>query len=49
VRSARGRLRLWFTFEESVSRRDYLVSGLALAAVKYAGDVLIVWTATRRL
>ena len=49
MRSARGWLRLWFTLEEGVGRRDYLVSGVALAALKYAGDVLIVWSATGRI
>jgi uncharacterized membrane protein YhaH (DUF805 family) len=42
-------LRLWFTFEERVGRREYVASGVALAAVKYAGDVLLVWSATGRL
>ncbi|MFN2567347.1 MAG: SRPBCC family protein [Gemmatimonadaceae bacterium] len=36
-------LRLWFTFEERVGRREYVVSGLALALIKYAGDALLVW------
>ena len=44
-----GWLKLWFTFERQVGRREYLLSGLALAAVKYAGDVLLVWMATDRL
>jgi uncharacterized membrane protein YhaH (DUF805 family) len=42
-------LRLWFTFEHRVGRREYLVSGLALAVLKYAGDMAIVWTSTHRL
>jgi uncharacterized membrane protein YhaH (DUF805 family) len=42
-------LRLWLTFEERVGRREYVASGVALAAVKYAGDVLLVWSATGRL
>src|SRR6476661_2124392 len=42
-------LRLWFTFESSVGRREYLLSGLALAALKYAGDAFMVWHATGRL
>ena len=42
-------LRLWFTFEQRVGRREYIASGLALAAVKYAGDVLLVWYATGRI
>ena len=46
---SRSWLRLWLTFEERVGRREYLASGLALAAVKYAGDVLLVWSATGRV
>jgi uncharacterized membrane protein YhaH (DUF805 family) len=42
-------LNLWFTFDQSVGRREYLLSGLALAVVKYAGDVLIVWRDTGRI
>jgi len=42
-------LRLWFTFERRVGRREYLASGLGLAALKYAGDALLVWSATGRL
>jgi uncharacterized membrane protein YhaH (DUF805 family) len=42
-------LRLWFTFESRVDRRTYLLSGLALGVLKYAGDVLIVWQATGRI
>jgi uncharacterized membrane protein YhaH (DUF805 family) len=42
-------LRLWFTFESGVGRREYLLSGVALAAVKYAGDAFMVWHATGRL
>ncbi|HEX5831440.1 MAG TPA: DUF805 domain-containing protein, partial [Gemmatimonadaceae bacterium] len=42
-------LRLWFTFERSVGRRAYLLSGLALAALKYGGDGLLVWLATGRV
>jgi len=41
-------LRLWFTFESGVGRREYLVSGIGLAALKYAGDALMVWSATGR-
>ena len=41
-------LRLWFTFESGVGRREYLLSGLALAALKYAGDALMVWYASGR-
>ena len=46
MRSLSAWLRLWFTFEERVGRREYLMSGLALAAIKYAGDVALVWSAT---
>jgi uncharacterized membrane protein YhaH (DUF805 family) len=42
-------LRLWFTFESGVGRREYLLSGLALAVLKYAGDAFMVWNATGRL
>ena len=42
-------LRLWFTFERRVGRREYLASGVGLALLKYAGDALLVWTATGRL
>jgi uncharacterized membrane protein YhaH (DUF805 family) len=42
-------LRLWFTFEERVGRREYVVSGLALALVKYIGDAALVYAATRRI
>jgi uncharacterized membrane protein YhaH (DUF805 family) len=42
-------LNLWFTFDRTVTRRQYFVSGLVLAAVKYAGDLLIVWLAAGRL
>jgi uncharacterized membrane protein YhaH (DUF805 family) len=41
-------LRLWFTFDRLVGRREYLLSGLALGALKYAGDLLIVWLGTGR-
>jgi len=41
-------LRLWFTFESGVGRREYLLSGIALAALKYAGDAFMVWNATGR-
>lgn len=44
--SARDWLRLWFTFENRVGRREYLASGLALAPLKYVGDVLLVWSMT---
>ncbi|HYW30182.1 MAG TPA: hypothetical protein VE869_01665 [Gemmatimonas sp.] len=41
-------LQLWFTFDHAVDRRAYILSGASLAAVKYAGDVLIVWLVTGR-
>ena len=41
--------RLWFAFEERVGRRAYLLSGLFLAAVKFAGDSLLVYAGTGRL
>jgi uncharacterized membrane protein YhaH (DUF805 family) len=42
-------LRLWFTFDYRVGRREYFVSGVVLAALKYAGDVALVWAATGRV
>lgn len=39
-------LRLWFTFESRVGRREYVVSGIALALIKYLGDASMVWWAT---
>jgi uncharacterized membrane protein YhaH (DUF805 family) len=48
-RSLRQWLRLWFTFEELVDRRAYITTGLALAVVKYVGDVLMVWLGTGRI
>ena len=44
-----GWLRLWFTFEQRVGRREYIASGIALALLKYAGDVALVWTTTGRV
>jgi uncharacterized membrane protein YhaH (DUF805 family) len=41
--------RLWFTFEERVGRRTYFWSALALAALKYAGDSVLVWAGTGQL
>jgi uncharacterized membrane protein YhaH (DUF805 family) len=46
--SIRDWLRLWFTFEDRVGRREYLVSGVVLALLKYAGDVALVWFASGR-
>jgi hypothetical protein len=45
----RGLLRFWFTFEEAVGRRDYLRHGVGLMALKYAGDLAIVWIASHTL
>lgn len=42
-------LRLLFTFDRLVGRREYVLSGLALGAIKYGGDLLIVWLATGRV
>jgi uncharacterized membrane protein YhaH (DUF805 family) len=39
-------LRYWFTFEESVTRRDYLRHGAALMLLKYAVDATLVLIAT---
>jgi hypothetical protein len=41
--------RTWMQVGEPIDRATYLRHGLALALVKYAGDVLIVWTASGRL
>src|ERR671931_95594 len=41
-------LRLWFTFERRVGRREYIATGLALAPLKYIVDVLLVWLGTSR-
>jgi uncharacterized membrane protein YhaH (DUF805 family) len=41
--------RLWFAFDAPVDRRTYVLNGLLLAAIKYAGDVALVWFATRTL
>lgn len=48
-RSLAGLARLWFTFEEPVGRRTYLLHGMALMVVKYAGDALIVGLGTGRI
>lgn len=42
-------LRFWFTFEERVDRRTYLVHGLALMAAKYLFDAMFIWLALGRL
>jgi uncharacterized membrane protein YhaH (DUF805 family) len=38
--------RLWLTFADPVDRRAYLLSGLFLIVLKYAGDALLVWVGT---
>lgn len=42
-------LRLCFTFERTVTRKDYLLAGVTLAAVKFVGDSLMVFAATGRM
>ncbi|MGH7536205.1 MAG: DUF805 domain-containing protein, partial [Gemmatimonadales bacterium] len=39
-------LRFWLTFEEPVGRSAYLRHGLALMALKYAGDAGLIWLGT---
>lgn len=39
--------RAWFSLRGSVSRRFYVLSGMVLMALKYAGDTLLVWAVTR--
>jgi uncharacterized membrane protein YhaH (DUF805 family) len=41
--------RLWFSFDPHVGRRDYLLSGVLLAALKLVGDSAILWLSTGRL
>ena len=43
MRRAPELLRFWFGFDRPVDRRAYLLSGLALAPLKLAGDVALVW------
>ena len=40
--------RYWWTFDQPVRPRDYLRHGLALTAVKYAGDVTLVYLGADR-
>jgi hypothetical protein len=48
--NASGRLlQTWTDFSQPIDRRTYLTHGLALAAVKYAGDAGIVYAATRTI
>ena len=42
-------LRLWFSPDTAVSPRQYLTHGAALMAVKYAGDVVLVWLLAHRI
>ena len=42
-------LRLWFTFEQRVTRRDYFLSGVTLMALKYLGDAVLVWVTMQRI
>jgi uncharacterized membrane protein YhaH (DUF805 family) len=42
-------LKLWFGLHARVSRRAYLMSGLGLAALKYAIDSLLVYSVTSKL
>jgi len=42
-------LRLWFSFQEPVDRRTYLLHGAGLMLFKYAVDVAVVWTFAHRL
>src|SRR5688572_4147534 len=39
-------LRFWAALDSPVDRRTYLLHGLELAALKYGGDVAIVWLTT---
>jgi uncharacterized membrane protein YhaH (DUF805 family) len=39
-------LRYWFTFEDAVTRRDYLRHGVALMLLKYGVDAVLVFAAT---
>ena len=39
-------LRFWFTFESSVSRRQYFTHGTALMVVKYLSDAAMIWALT---
>ena len=39
-------VRVWFGFEGSVTRRDYLLSGIGLMAFKYLVEAVAVWSVT---
>ena len=41
-------LRLWFSMGGPVGRREYVISGVVLGAIKYLGDVGLVYAATGR-
>ncbi|HEU4452869.1 MAG TPA: DUF805 domain-containing protein, partial [Longimicrobium sp.] len=41
-------LRHYFGFRERVGRREYLLTGLVLMAMKYAIDATVIWAATRQ-
>ena len=41
--SVRDRLQLWFSVTAPVGRRDYLIAGMVLMAVKYAGEAALLW------
>ncbi len=42
-------IRLWLSFDLQVNRRDYLISGVLLAALKLLGDSAMLWFSTGRL
>src|SRR5690242_16907000 len=47
--TARTLARFWWTFDDPVDASAYRRHGLALAAIKFAGDAAIVFAATGRL
>jgi uncharacterized membrane protein YhaH (DUF805 family) len=47
--SVRELFRFWFTFEQPVGRREYLVWGALLTLVKFAGDAALVWLGAGQL
>ena len=49
MRSLGALVRFWFTFQQAVTRRAYLLHGLALMALKYGVDVVLVWVASATL
>lgn len=42
-------LRLWFSFVPPVGRREYVLSGLLLGAIKYLGDAALIYATTGRV